>query len=551
MSYQPRSLATPMNHSFSEFPAPSFPRSTFDLGFKQTTTANAGVLIPVYVEETLPADTHVVKLRIFGRLLTSDHPVMDNLHIDWHAFHEPNRLVWENWQRFMGERIDPTDSIDFTCPVVCFTSEKWAFQRHGIADYLGYPTNPVKFSNDPSDPSLPNAFVHRGIWDIWNKWYRDQNLQDSFPVPLGDGPDDPTQGISGLQYDRLPPRNKRHTYITAALPWAQKGDAVQLPIGLTAPVIPNPLQPIPRFNFGNGGDLAGALMVLTPGTDVSTVNASGSINNPLSWERTALLADLSDATAATINSLREAIAVQQVLESDARGGTRYVEIIRKDFGAIVPDFRMQRPEYLGGGSFPVDMTAVADTANDLGELGGVATLGLSDSFIYSPVEHGHIIVLASIRADLRFQNFVDRRWTRRTRFDFFRRELAHLGEQSILNREVYMDSSSNPGADERNNEVFGYIPRFDEYRNRMSTVTGMMRSNSVDEEGNPDTLDPWHYALDYDETPQLNGDFIKEDPPIRRTVKDQTGPLFKLDIQVENSCTRILPVDAIPGLRVL
>lgn len=564
MSYQPKALPQSVNRSFAELPAPTHPRSTFGLGTKHTTTANASTLFPIYWEETLPADTHSVKLNLFGRLLTSIHPTMDNLHLDWHAFHIPNRLTWENWQKFMGERRNPGDSIDYTCPKICHDAGPWEFKRHGIGDYLDFPTTPVKFPGITDSPNLPNAFLHRAIWLIWNEWYRDQNTQDSFPVPLGDGPDDPTSVdvATGYSLDDLPPRNKRHSYLTAILPWPQKGDAVALPLGAQAPVVGNNK----AINFVRGPSGMGGfgIGVNTAGTSIQTGILAGAVNvaagsafpggtssgsqvyvglhqDPL---YSGMIADLSLAEAVTINQWREAVALQQMLEQDARSGTRYVEIILAQFGVVVPDFRVQRPEFIGGGSTLINMSAVADTANDLGQLAGVATFGESAGFTYSAVEHGHIIVLASVRADLRFQNKLDRRVTRNTRYDFFRSEMSHLGEQEVRNREIFFTSATNPAADVINNDLLGYIPRFDEYRYREPMITGMMRSND------PTSLDTWHYGIKMEEVPVLNEDYMKDvsEDQIRRTVADAEGPLFRIDIDIQNNCTRILPVDSIPGL---
>lgn len=557
MSYQPRQLAQQMNHSFSMLPAPTLPRSKFNWSHKNVTTGNAGVLIPVLSDILLPSDTIQLTPRIFGRLLTQKTPVMDNIHLDWHAFAYPLRLGWINLEKFFGERRNPDSSIDFICPIIRSATVNWEFSPMGLGDYFGYPTG-VPMSNAADDPNLPNVWLHRAYHDIWDAFYRDQNLQDSFvqgepddPAWYGDGPDDPTP-----QYDALLPRNMRHTYITSGLPWPQKGDAVLLPLGLTAPVIGNGLalginndDAFNSFHLGVSNNTFPGLgmgVPLVPPPDIGdTVSAFaggtgnqyiGVTSNPA---RSGLIADLSTATASDINTLREAIAVQHILETDARGGTRYIEMLFRDYGAISPDFRVQRPEFLGGGTSMLQTTAIADTGEDLGELGGVSTVGAKGNITYTATEHCVILVLASFRVDLTFQNRMDRRWTKRTKYDFFRQETAHLGEQPIKNREVWWSGNSLIDDD-----TWGYIGRWDEHRYRENMVTGLMRSNV----GN--SLDIWHYSTDYGTLPALNGSFIQDpsDVVIRRTVVDQEGPLFKIQCAFDYYCTSTVPVYGIPGL---
>lgn len=545
-AYQPRSLAHSLNRSYADIPAPQLPRSRFDLSTPVFGTFNPGQLVPVYHEEALPSDTFEIRPRFFIRLLTAERPVMDDAYLDWFAFFVPNRLVWDNWQRFMGEQTDPTDSTDFVVPNI-YLSEglPWYFPRYGIADAFGYPVGEENmYPAPPDDPSLPMALPHRGYHLIWNEWFRDQNLQKSFPVPKGDGPDALDASYNGYSYDGLHIRGMRHTYISAALPWPQKGDAVQVPLGLTAPVhgtggttevywdTPADQSALFINPIAQGGTIAAANLGIYPASAAEPMRFG---------ENVGLEVDLSASTAVTINMLREAIAVQQVLEADARGGTRYVEILRNVFGSISPDFRLQRPEYIGGGSERINMTAVSNTADDTGELTGVAVGGASGSVSYSCVEHGIIYVIANVRARLHFQNKLDRKWTRKTRLEYFRPELAHLGEQAIKNREVFWDDTQDM------DEIWGYIGRFDEYRYSSSRIFGQMRSDD------PLSLDIWHYGVKYDALPALSSGFIEDpsDETIRRTLKEQELPIVKLQGLVEVHATRILPVYGNPGLNRL
>ena len=529
-------------HSFAQIPDAKIPRSKFDRSHGYKTTFDAGYLVPVLVEEALPGDTFSLNMTTFSRLATPIVPFMDNMFLDSFFFAVPIRLIWDHWQAFNGEQTDPDSTTDYNIPQMVAPAST-GYAVGSLSDYFGLPTGVPGYSH--------SSLFHRAYNLIWNEWFRDQNLQDSVVVDKDDGTDDPADYV-------LLRRGKRHDYFTSCLPWPQKGPAVELPLGSKAPVYGEPITASTNFNVFQGFNSTdsgvsntyfqktnSSANVITGTLATKAINsfALGTSDDYDDWAGSAPpYADLSAATAATINQLRQAFQVQRMYERDARGGTRYTEIIRSHFGVTSPDARLQRPEYLGGGSSPINIHPVAQTSptSMVSPQGNLAAFGTSNAtnhgFTKSFVEHCLIIGMVSARADLNYQQGLNRMFSRLTRFDFYWPTLSHLGEQAVLNKEIYMKGTN---VDE---DVFGYQERYAEYRYKPSVITGLFRSTAAG------TLDIWHLAQKFTDTPSLDDQFIQDNPPVDRVIAVPSQPHFMFDAYFRMSAARPMPIYSVPGL---
>jgi len=512
-----------MSHNFSQVPQADIPRSSFNRSHGLKTTFDAGLLIPIFCDEALPGDTFNCRLTSFARLATPIAPVMDNMFFDTFFFAVPVRLLWNNFQKFNGEQTDPGDSTDFLVPQM--VSPVGGYAVSTLSDYLGLPTGVAGLSH--------SSLWHRAYNLIWNEWFRDQNLQDSAPVDKDDGPD-------SIDDYGLRRRGKRHDYFTSCLPFPQKGDAVQIPLGTDANIVGR------SMDFGGGDGTTNRVNIFDGAGDLHALRTNSGAGylypNATDSGNGYLVADLSSATAATINQLRQAFQLQKLYERDARGGTRYTEIIRAHFGVQSPDARLQRPEYLGGGSSPVTISPIAQTSSTDATTpqGNLAAMGVvhqhGSGFTKSFTEHCVILGLCSVRADLTYQQGLNRMFSRRTRWDYYWPALSHIGEQAVLNKEIYAQGTSV------DNNVFGYQERYAEYRYKPSQITGKFRSTAAD------SLDVWHLSQEFGALPVLNDSFIQDNPPVDRVVATPDEPHFLLDTYFDLKCARPMPVYGVPGL---
>jgi len=518
-------------HQFTMIPKAEIPRSKFDCQSTHKTTFDAGFLVPVYVDEVLPGDTFNLNMTAFARLSTPLYPIMDNMHLESFFFFVPNRLIWDNWQKFMGQQNNPADSISYVVPQQVSPANGYAIGS--LQDYMGLPT--VGQVNTGATVTH-GAFWTRAYNLIYNEWFRDENLQNSVVVDKGDGPDTVTN------YTLLR-RGKRKDYFTSALPWPQKGASVTLPLGTSAPVN---LTGNLEFSTALSGNRIVSLSSI--GSD-QAVRYSGGITSGNVTSVTGLQADLSAATAATINQLRQSFQIQKLLERDARGGTRYTEIIRSHFGVISPDARLQRPEYLGGGSTSININPITQTSGTnasgtttpLGTLAAMGTgLAHNHGFTQSFVEHGVILGIVAVRADLTYQQGLQKMWSRSTRYDFYFPAFATLGEQAVLNKEIYVTGNAT-----QDNGVFGYQERWAEYRYYPSRISSLFRSTAAG------TIDGWHLAQKFTALPTLNTTFIQDTPPLERALAvgaEANGQQFIFDSFFDVKKARPMPMYSVPGL---
>lgn len=552
---------------FALLPQANIKRSVFDRSFVYKTTFDEGKLVPYFVDEALPGDTFTLNPVEFCRLATPVVPFMDNLYIESFFFFVPCRLVWDNWVRMCGEQDNPEDSTDFIVPTV---SLKFSTASVGtIPDYMGLGCSDFGTSNPSSGNNVVMNLPFRSYWLIWNEWFRDENLQKSVKVskgdantivePMGSGTANPNYGFpDGVsQWYECAPRGKRHDYFTSCLPWPQKGPAVDLPLGATANIVSDggmlftfdkasSSSPVPQNSLYLTGSLTstGVNNVLFASRDID-ISSPGAANppgyRPLVYSG-GLKADLSSATSITINSLRQAFMLQRYYEIDARGGTRYTEKLQAHFGVTNPDARLQRPEFLGSHSAMMSINPIAQTSstNDTSPQGNLAAYGVHGqryhAFTKSFTEFGYVIGLINVRADLTYQQGIHRMWTRSDMFDFYWPSFAHLGEQAVLNKEIYAQGTAD------DDKVFGYQERYAEYRYKPSLITGQFRSTYKE------TLDVWHLSQKFESLPTLSDQFIQDHPPISRVVAVPTYPHFLLDVKFNLKCIRPMPMFGTPGM---
>lgn len=545
-------------HRFSDAPAMYMKRTKFDRSHVYKTTFNSGKLIPVFVDEVLPGDTTRMSVNYFARLATPIKPIMDNIYFDWFFFFVPNRLVWEHWQNFCFEQEDPDDSTDYVIPTISASSKVKNSLVGSLWDYFGLPINTTE------NLSGINSLPFRGVYLIWNEWFRDENLQKSVKIQKGDAneildssriSEQPSwvlnsPGTSAYPGYACPPRGKRHDYFTSALPWTQKGPGVSVGLAGTAPV---------QGNFSISGFQTGTVTAEDTDNRLQALAVSGKAGRIsgypeiTSWptknvtvgglSQSGLYANLDESSIFTINSLRTAFQMQKFYERLARGGSRYTEVLRSFFGVVSPDARLQRPEFLGSFTKMINVNPIAQTSatDNTSPQGNLSAYGVTAAkfhgFTKSFVEHGYVFGFVCARADLTYQQGINKMWLRSTVYDFYWPTFAHLGEQAIELREIYAQGTK------ADTTVFGYQERYAEYRYKPSQITGKFRSSVAD--GN---LDVWHLSQFFKNAPTLNEEFIVENPPISRIVAVQDEPEFLLDVGFRYTTVRPMPMFGTPGL---
>lgn len=543
-------------YNFAQNPQVGVSRSRFQRNSDNKTTFNTGDLIPIYLDEVLPGDTHQVDVACVMRMATPIFPVMDNAFCDFYFFFVPNRLLWQHWKEFMGENKETawTPKTEYSIPQVTAPKDGWA--EGTLADYLGLPTK--------VDGISVSALPGRAYGLIYNEWFRNQNVTQPTLVEVTDATttgknDGSATNDSAITLAKPLKAAKVFDYYTGALPEPQKGEPITIPLSGNAPIKTYLDEEMtkPATSIKNGDNYSSpwmwggneAVLIQSESSDAKMRGATKnglSFGNPVTQESSAyayLGADLGAVTAATINQLRQAFQIQKLLEKDARGGTRYREVLREHFGVISPDSRMQIPEYLGGYRLPINVSQVIQTSStdNTSPLGNTAALSVTTMnkpmFTKSFTEHGFIMGLAVVRTDQTYQQGIDRMWSRKGRYDYYWPVLANIGEQAILNKEIYAQGNA------KDNEAFGYQEAWADYRYKPSKVTGLFRSNAQQ------SLDAWHYAQDYDELPTLSTNWMEQgETEMKRTLAVQSQPDFIADFYFMNKTTRCMPVYSIPGL---
>ena len=545
---------------FNQVPRLDITRSRFKRRQDVKLTMNAGKLIPFYVDEVLPGDTFSVDQAAIIRMTTPIFPVMDNCYMDIYYFFTPNRILWKNWKRFMGENDSGpwVQTQEYTIPQikVCADSQNDVPLEGSLMDYMGIPTKVCKKGNKDTEFEV-NALPFRAYAMIWQEWFRDQNLDN--PAINSDG--DETVAYSDVNDDskiedmlkeayrggRPLPVNKFHDYFTSALPSPQKsGEPVTIPLAGKAPVC--------GYEYNSNTKTPGVLNFVSHIGQNSTIeNADyGPIqinaykiddDGRYTYESMDLFTDMSRVNATTINQLRQAFQVQKYYEELARGGSRYREMIYSLFHTKISDKTVQIPEYLGGTRITINMSQVIQTSGTTAESpqGNTAAVSVTpyngSMFTKSFEEHGYVIGVCCIRHDHTYQQGLERMWSRKTNLDFYYPVFANLGEQAILKKEIYLTGTAT------DEQAFGYQEAWAEYRMKPNRICGKFRSNATG------TLDSWHYGDNYKETPSLSQAWMKEgDSEIQRTLAVDNEPQFIMDTIIDNTSVRPMPMYSIPGL---
>ncbi len=525
-------------HQFSQVPRADIPRSSFNLSHGLKTTFDADYLIPILVMDIIPGDTFNCQCSFFMRLATPLHPILDNIRAETFFFFIPYRTLWNDFERMHGAQDDPGDSIDFSIPTIATGA---GLSTGDLGDYMGLPIN-VTSTNTLGMSALP----FRAYRKTWNEWFRDENLQPSVDWIMTAGPDVNSQtGWTDVPLKR----GKRFDYFTSCLPSPQKGTAVSMPLGTTAPILGLAFDDafnVPTINQGVT-EVGGGAETYVEGAAVANLTNNFVVEGQTSDDSPLIFADLTNATAATINDIRLAFQTQRLLERDARSGTRYVEALKAHWGVTSPDFRLQRSEFLGGGSSLVNINSISQQSaqtspvegDHLGKLAAVGTVGGTHSFSKSFVEHGVLLGLVNARGDITYSQGLDRMWSKSTRYDFFYPVLSMIGEQSVLNQELWL---TNDGAT-TDQLVFGYQGRYDEYRHANSRLTGLMRPDAAG------TLASWHLSEDFAALPTLGATFITANTavPLDRAIAVSTEPHFIADFYFNIRAARPMPTYGIPG----